>query len=126
MSAGSYQTERGQDLVMVLPGKMISNSSIVKGSAILVIRDQIKQRPPFSNGFTLEAGNRQKIVVAVGESPIDTFLENHNCGLASLILLLPSAIKLTLSISSDLPNMHRLNCWLNMDVSPVLSQIIQK
>ena len=85
----------------------------------MVIRDQIKQMPSFSNGFTLEAGNRQKIMVAVGESPIDTFLENHNCGLASLIPL-PSAIKLTLSISSDLSNMHRLNFWVNVDVSPVL------
>ena len=82
--------------------------------------------PPFSNGFTLEAVNRQKIMVAVGESPIDTFLENHNCGLASLIPPLPSAIKLTLSISSDLSNMHRLYFSLDMDVTPVLSQIIQK
>ena len=108
---------------MVLPEK---NLALSRAAQTLVIRDQIKQMPSFSNGFTLEAGNRQKIVVAVGESPIDTFLENHNCGLASLILPLPSAIKLTLSISSDLSNMDLLNFWLDMDVSPVLGQIIQK
>ena len=63
MSAGSYQTERGQDLVMVLPEKTLALS---RAAQTLVIRDQIKQMPSFSNGFTLEAGNRQKIMVAGG------------------------------------------------------------
>ena len=48
---------------MVLPEKTLALS---RAAQTLVLRDQIKQMPPFSNGFTLEAGNRQKIMVAGG------------------------------------------------------------